>query len=238
MENGSVSYSDLGTPQGGVVSPVLANVFLHHVIDKWFHEEVVPRLRGRATLVRYADDVIIACAVEDDVRRVMEVLPHRLGRFGLTLHPEKTCVVPFRRPPVRKVKDSGHPPRPGTFDFLGFTHYWGRSRKGYSVVKKKTASSRQRRTLKRINERCRKRRHLPLEEQRLALTRQLLGHYAYFGVTGNSHSMQVLYYWVERIWKRWLNRRSQHRDVSWERFKQIFQRYPLPRPRIVHRWTG
>ena len=131
MEEGSVSYPDAGSPQGGVISPLLANVFLHYVLDTWFRQEVQPRLRGRAHLIRYADDFVILFTHEEDARRVMEVLPKRFGKYGLTLHPDKTRLVPFRRPSCQDERpkgDDNH--RPGTFDLLGFTHYWGRTRRG------------------------------------------------------------------------------------------------------------
>ena len=232
VEDGAVSYPRHGTPQGGVVSPILANVFLHHVLDEWFDDVVRPRLRGQATLVRYADDAIIVCTLETDMKRLMQVLPRRLGRFGLTLHPEKTKVVVFRRPRLREA-GCGRLARPGSFDFLGFTHYWGRSRKGNWVVRLKTASTRQTRTLRRINEWCRANRHLPIRDQSQALTRMLHGHYAYFGVTGNSRALNSLFIQVVRTWYRWLNRRSQRRDLYWDRFRRILQHHPLPSPRIV-----
>jgi group II intron reverse transcriptase/maturase len=163
MEDGSVSYPDAGSPQGGVISPLLANVYLHYVLDTWFEQEVRRCLRGRAYIIRYADDFVIGFTREDDARRVMDVLPKRFGKYGLTIHPDKTRLIPFQRPPqqVDGKGDSGAG-RPGTFDLLGFTHYWGRSRKGHWVVKRKTASKRLSRAVRSIAQWCRYNRHRPV----------------------------------------------------------------------------
>ena len=158
MEDGAIEYPEAGTPQGGVISPLLANIYLHEVLDEWFVRQVAPRLVGRAVLVRYADDVVIIFGNEQDARRVFDVLPKRFAKYGLTLHPEKTRLVDFRRPDRRALPspDNGDVrSRPGTFDLLGFTHYWAKSRKGYWVVKQKTAADRLRRALKRIADWCR-----------------------------------------------------------------------------------
>ena len=187
MEDGSVSYPDAGSPQGGVVSPILSNVFLHYVLDLWFEQDVKPRMRGHAFLIRYADDFVIGFSDKHDADRVMDVVPKRFGRFGLTVHPTKTKLVPFRRPPWRKQGRNGsRDDRPGTFDLLGFTHYWGRSQRGHWVVKLKTASDRFSRALRSIDSWCRDHRHWSLREQQQKLNSKLRGHYAYYGVTGNS----------------------------------------------------
>src|SRR5438876_10710441 len=138
LEGGDLTYPEAGTPQGGVISPLLANVYLHYVLDVWFEQTVKPRLKGRAFLVRYADDFVMGFACEEDARRVLAVLPKRLRKYGLTLHPDKTRLVPFQRPTQQPDRSdpSGKRP-PGSFDLLGFTHYWGRSRKGIWVVKRK-----------------------------------------------------------------------------------------------------
>jgi len=233
MEQGSVSYPDAGTPQGGVISPLLANVMLHEVLDVWFAEQVAPRLRGRAKLVRFADDFVVICQHESDARRVMDVLPKRFGRFGLTLHPDKTRVVRFERP--RRAGGSGSERfRPETFDLLGFTHYWGQSRKGYPIVKRLTARSRLRRALKRVWVLCKFARHDPLEVQRAMLARQLQGHYGYYGITGNAQRLGVFYFRVMRAWHNALRRRGGRKRLSWERFNALLRRYPLPPPRVVH----
>lgn len=218
MEAGELTRPEDGTPQGGVISPLLANIYLHEVLDRWFDEQVKPRLRGRATLVRFADDAVLAFSDETDAKRVMKVLPKRFEKYGLTLHPTKTRLVQYRRPAQRK--DDNHEGRPGTFDFLGFTHFWGRSRKGAWVVKQKTAAKRFRRTLKRIKEWCWRNMHRPLREQQAGLRRKLLGHYNYFGVTGNYASMRNVLHLVKRTWLRALRRRSQQ-PLSWERFERL-----------------
>ena len=188
MEDGAIVYPEAGTPQGGVISPLLANIYLHEVLDEWFVRQIAPRLVGRAVLVRYADDVVIIFGNEQDARRVFDVLPKRFEKYGLTLHPEKTRLVDFRRPDRRALPspDNGDiRSRPGTFDLLGFTYYWAKSRKGYWVVKQKTAADRLRRALKRIADWCRLHRHEPVRDQWKALKRKLLGHFGYFGITGN-----------------------------------------------------
>jgi len=228
MEQGRVYRPETGTPQGGVISPLLANIFLHEVLDTWFEQQVRPRLRGRAVLFRYADDVTMLFEDENDARRVLAVLPKRFGRYGLRLHPEKTRLVAFHRP---RTKGG---PRPGTFDFLGFTHFWGRSRKRNWVVKRKTASSRFTRTLRHINRWCREHMHEPVKQQYAALCRKLRGHDAYYGVTPNYDALQSLRHWTERIWRKWLSRRSRDGRLSWEKMRKLLRVFPLPRPRIVH----
>jgi RNA-directed DNA polymerase len=233
MEGGSVSYPDAGSPQGGVVSPILSNVFLHYVLDLWFEQDVKPRMRGRAFLVRYADDFVIGFSDKHDAERVMEVVPKRFGRFGLTVHPTKTKLVPFRPPPSRPHDGNGpRADRPGTFDLLGFTHYWGRSRRGFWVVKLKTASDRFSRSLRSIDEWCRTHRHWSLREQQQKLNEKLRGHYAYYGVTGNSGALSRFLWAVERLWRKWLSRRNRS-SMNWVRFRRILQRYPLARVRTV-----
>lgn len=234
LENGRVTHPDAGTPQGGVASPLLANIYLHEVMDKWFHETVKPRLRGHAFMVRYADDIVCAFSNEDDARRVMEVLPKRFGKYGLALHPEKTKLVEFRRPKRGNGNNAAPRGGPGTFDFLGFTHYWGRSRKGNWVVKQKTAKDRLRRAIKGIYEWCRKNLHVDVAGQHVILKQKVTGHYRYYGITGNSRSLSCFHQQVQRAWQKWLNRRSQRSKMDWERFKLLLERYPLPPPTVVH----
>ncbi len=238
MEDGNVSYPEAGSPQGGVISPLLANVFLHYVLDAWFRQEVQPRLKGRSHLIRYADDFVILFAHEDDARRVMEILPKRFEKYGLTLHPEKTRLVPFRRPPDRatgKGASGGH--RPGTFDLLGFTHYWGRSRRGFWVLMRQTASKRLSRAVHGIAQWCRRNRHLPVREQHAKLSQKVRGHYAYYGITGNSQALRCFLLAVHRAWRKWLDRRNRQREMTWDRFNRLLKRYPLPPPRIVHSYV-
>ena len=230
MEDGSISYPEIGSPQGGVISPMLANVYLHYVLDMWFEREVQPRLAGRAFLIRYADDFVIVFSNESDARRVMEVLPKRFGKYGLILHPEKTRLVEFR-PPIERNGTSGEP---GTFDLLGFTHYWARSRRGKWVVKRQTASKRLNRGLQAITDWCRRHRHLPLPEQHQKLSEKLRGHCAYYGITGNSSLLSVFRMQVHRIWRYWLSRRNRERSMTWDCFNRLLETYPLPAAVAVH----
>ena len=231
MEEGVVSHPKTGTPQGGVISPLLANVYLHEVVDQWFHEVVKPRLRGRAFLIRYADDMVLVFANEQDARRVWKALSKRFARFGLRLHPEKTRLLRFERP-----RGGPRPPRgPRSFEFLGFTHHWGRSRRGHWVVKRRTAACRLSRALGEIRSWCRRHRHREIGWQQQTLRRKLRGHDAYYGISGNYRALAVFRHEVHRTWRKWLNRRSQKARMTWERFNRLLSRYPLPRPRIVHR---
>jgi len=227
MESGTVQYPLAGTPQGGVVSPLLSNLYLHEVLDQWFEHSVKPRLQGRAFLVRFADDAVLAFEQEADARRVLAVLPKRVGKYGLQLHPDKTRLVEFRPP-----GDDSSGGR--SFDLLGFTHYWGRSRKGRWIIKRKTAKARLARAVHRVGQWCRHRRHRPVPEQHAALTRQLMGHYAYYGITGNASALWRFHRQVERCWRKWLSRRSNRSGMDWERMGRLLIRYPLPPPRVVH----
>ena len=233
LEDGGVSYPERGTPQGGVISPILSNIYLHDVLDRWFANEVKPRLKGKAFLIRFADDAVLVFAQKNDAERVMEVLPKRFDKYGLTVHPEKTRLIWFGKPQKRE-EGTPEPPRWERFNFLGFTHHWGRSRKWVWVVKRKTESGRFTRALKRITEWCRRNRHRPLGEQQRILAQKLNGHYAYYGITGNSKCLASFLYQVTRIWRKWLMRRSRGQYISWERFLRMLQRYPLPTARIVH----
>jgi group II intron reverse transcriptase/maturase len=229
MEAGAIRYPDEGTPQGGVVSPILANVFLHEVLDTWFYEVVQPRLKGRAVLVRYADDAVMAFERKEDADRVMAVLAKRFAKYGLTLHPEKTRMVDFRRPGGGSLPGSGR-----SFDCLGFTHYWGRSRKGRWIVKRKTASMRMSRALRRIGVWCRTHRHWRISDQQRALSRKLQGHDSYYGITGNGRAVSSFHHETKRLWRKWLSRRSYSTNLNWARFARLLSYYPLPPPRVVH----
>ncbi|OFX18652.1 MAG: group II intron reverse transcriptase/maturase [Anaeromyxobacter sp. RBG_16_69_14] len=231
MEDGAVSFPDFGTPQGGVVSPLLANVYLHEVLDKWFEKQVRPRLAGRAVLIRYADDFVIAFSRESDARRVMGVMPKRFGRYGLTLHPEKTRLVRFHRPSSSGGYQRGS--RPGTFDLLGFTHYWGRSYRGFPVIKCRTVKGRLSRALVAVALWCRTHRHLPVGEQQRILNLKLRGHYSYYGITGNFRALKRFASGAKATWRKWLNCRSQRARMNWERFTRLLKRYPLLPPRVV-----
>ncbi len=233
LEEGRVMHPEAGTPQGGVISPLLANIYLHEVLDTWFERDVKPRLKGRAFLVRYADDFVICFSEEDDARRVLDVLPKRFGKYGLTLHPEKTRLVSFHRPrPSSWRKRDDDPPRPGTFDLLGFTHYWGTSRNGKWVLKRKTAKARFTRAIKAIRQWCHFNRHRPLSEQQRALSAKLRGHAAYYGMTGNGRALWRFARETYRAWWKWLLRRSQR--SAWKRLLAELRKYPLHEPRVVH----
>jgi len=230
-EEGGITHPETGSPQGGVISPMLANVYLHEVLDVWFEKEVKPRLQGRAFLIRFADDFIMGFEWLSDAQRVREALPKRFQRFGLELHPDKTKMVDFRMP--RNPQGPGAK-GPGSFDFLGFTHHWGKSMKGKPVIQRKTAKGRFSRAIKRMGEWMRKAMHLPVEVQHKMLRRRLLGHFNYYGITGNSKSL-VRYHWVViNLWKKWLSRRSRKARLTWEAMKRLLKRFPLPPPIATH----
>ena len=233
LEDGVLSYPRRGSPQGGVISPLLANIFLHEVLDVWFKEVVKPLMRGQVQLIRYADDAVFVFERRDDAERVMAVLLKRFGKYGLTLHPEKTRIVEFVRPDcrLRRVGPTALA-RPGTFDFLGFTHFWGMSRKGKWIAYRRTARDRFRRGLRQIAKWCRRHRHHDLRVQHRELTWKLRGHYGYYGLIGNFVALQRFRYQVRRIWRKWLSRRSQ-RPKSWDAMEKLMDRYALPQPRSV-----
>lgn len=236
LEEGVVYHPRAGSPQGGVISPLLANIYLHEVMDKWFETEVKPRLGREAFLIRFADDMVIVFASKRDARRVMEVLPKRFGRYGLSLHPEKTRLVEFRKPRNGPRSQGGK--RSGTFDMLGFTHYWGLSRKGKWVVKRRTAKGRFSRAVSAINQWLRRVRHWPKERQYAELRRKMQGHYGYYGITGNARALDRYRRAVERLWRKWLGRRSQRAHLSWTKMRRFLKRFRLPPARVVHSVYG
>lgn len=231
MEDGNVSYPKEGTPQGGVISPLLSNIYLHEVLDKWFVESVQPACGGRTFMVRFADDFIMGFECLEDVQKVQKVIAKRFARFGLKINAEKTRLVRFGRPPLG---GGGTGDKPGTFDFLGFTHYWGKSRKGHNVVKTKTAAGRLRRALGKIREWGWEHRHLPLKEQQRQINEKLRGHDAYYGVTGNDRMLSRLRWEVAKLWRKWLVRRNRGNSPNWEKFNAMLRTFPLLPPRIVH----
>jgi len=218
-----------GTAQGSTLSPLLGNVYLHTVIDRWFTEEVRPRLRGNATFVRYADDGVFGFERQDDAERVMAVLGARLERFGLALHPEKTRLLDFRRP----ARSRGEGRSPTSFDFLGFCWYWRRTRSGSWAVTCKTRRARLVRAVQGVHAWCRDHRHLPVHQQHATLKRKVQGHINYYGVNGNIHSLKRFVHQVQRSWYKWLNRRSQRARLTWERYQDLLKDLPLPTARII-----
>ena len=227
LDRGVDLMPETGTVQGSTLSPLLANVYLHYVLDVWFDQEVRPRLKGQAVLIRYCDDFVIGCAHQDDAEQVLRWLGKRLGHFGLELHPEKTRLMDFVRPnPNHRGKG------PGSFDFLGFTHFWRRTRRdGRWQPACKTRVGRLRRAKKAVHDWCRCHRHQSVPEQHAALVRRIQGHFNYFGVRGNMLSLYLLVQSARRSWLKWLKRRSQRSRLTWERFCDLLKDFPLPRPK-------
>ena len=217
----------------GVISPILPNIFLHHVLDKWFEDEARPRLRGNCQLVRFADDFVVALEDRQSGKRLLDVLGKRLGRYGLTLHEAKTRYVDFRR---RRPYGRHWMASATTFDFLGFTHVWGRSLQGKDVVRQITAKGRFARALKSVHEWCKNNRHLPIEAQHDYLARAIRGHCAYYGLAGNGKRLRWFRYQVARTWRKWLARRSRRRCLNWDRMNEVLKRYPLPSVKVVRSW--
>ena len=235
MESGSVTHPEEGTPQGGVISPLLANVYLHVALDQWFTREVQPRLRGRSKLVRYADDFVIVFSDEGDARRVWEVLPKRMSRYGLTLHPDKTRLVwvgPDRAPSGSESGAEAH-----SLDFLGFTMFWGRTFSGRPTVRTQTRSKSLTAALDSIRSFCRRHLHDSLAAQHQVLSQKVRGHYGYFGRPGNSDALSRFLWEVRKIWREWLSRRSSKGVLSWEHMHAVEKRFALPTPKITRRVT-
>lgn len=229
MEEGRVEYPKEGTPQGGVISPLLSNVYLHYALDEWFNKQVQPLLRGQSTLIRFADDFVLLFSDKSDAQRVMKVLPKRLGKYGLTLHPEKTKLIELDKDEGQKAE---------TFDFLGFTHYMGKSRKGKRILKRKTSSKKLRGATKRMTVWIKRNRHLPLPELIKMLNSKLVGHYRYYGMTFNIRSLNVFHHLVKRQLYKWLSRRGGKKRITWEKFEVMMTEWlPLARPKIYHGYS-
>lgn len=234
MEDGRVQRTEEGTPQGGVISPVLANLYLHEVLDTWMEKTVAGYMRGRWLLTRFADDFIIGCEKREDAEMLLRVMPKRFGKYGLTLHPEKTRLVEFGRPVTRDGR-TREGVRPGTFDFLGFTHHWILSRRGLWEVQRKTARDRFSRGLARISAWLRQNRHMPTREQHRKLVAKMRGHQAYYGIVGNQRSQSAFMHEVLKRWRYWLNRRGGKHRITWERFWTAVSTYfRMPMPRLIH----
>jgi group II intron reverse transcriptase/maturase len=231
LEQGQVVNQELGTPQGAPISPILANIFLHEVLDEWFQNEVRPRMKGNCFLVRYADDFVMGYSVKGEAERVFKVLPKRFERYGLSIHPEKSRMVQFSRPFGKAGKG------PGSFAFLGFTHYWAKTLRGGWTIKRKTQGKRLSRFMSGIAEWCKGHIHEPLVEQHRTLSSKLRGHYQYYGVRGNYKMLEVAYEHTRVMWKKWLRRRNSMNRMSWERFAQeVEQTLRLPLPQIMHKF--
>ena len=210
---------------------------LHYVLDEWFEDVVKPRLRGQAYEIRYADDFILCFQYREDAEKVLAVLRKRFEKYGLTLHPDKTRLLEFGREALAKWEAQGGP-KPGTFDFLGFTHICRRSRRGHFTIHVLTMRKRLRGSLKRASTWCQRHRHDPLVEQRRALNAILRGHYQYYGRPTNYRSLWQFYRVVRRLWHKWLNRRTRGKTLDWPTFARLLLRHPLLPPRILHAWVN
>ena len=235
IENGRLLVTETGTGQGQVISPLLANMYLHDVLDEWFEHEVKPRLRGTAAEIRYADDFMLCFQYREDAERVLEVLPKRFAKCGLTLHPEKTRLLAFGR---SALPSSPAAPQPATFDFLGVTHVCARSRRGRFTIHVRTLRKRLRRSVKAVAQWCQPHRHDPVENQAAALNAKLRGHYQYYGRPTNFRGLWKFYRLVRRLWHKWLNRRTRGKRFDWDRYQQLLNRHPLLHPRICHAWAS
>jgi RNA-directed DNA polymerase len=231
LEDGVVTPSEKGTPQGGSISVLLSNVYLHYVLDLWFERVAKPRLRGEAYLVRYIDDFVMCFQYREDALRVQDALRNRLGKFGLTLEPTKTKLVEFGRFAQRHASKHGRK-RPETIYFLGFTLYCTRNQKGNFKVGMRTEKSRLRRSLLSLQDLMRQMRHLTIQQQADDLNVVLRGHYTYYGIAGNIRALQKVYRAVQRYWRKMLRSRSwAGRQLTWVDFNQLKERTPLLRPK-------
>ena len=231
LEDGAFTASEEGTPQGGLVSPVLSNIYLHYVLDLWFEKRFARSCEGRAHLIRYADDYVACFEQEADARRFLTEMTQRLAQFDLEVEPSKTAILQFGRQAMGRKARDGQGPR--TFSFLGFTHYVGKSRTGRFVVGRKTDAKRMRKKLKLLSERLRKLRSAGGRAMLDYAKRHLQGHIQYYGVSGNSRSVSGYVYFATGLLFKWLNRRSQRRSLTWKRFGEVI-RPLLPTARIVH----
>jgi group II intron reverse transcriptase/maturase len=228
MDAGTRLYPEKGTPQGGVISPLMSNLFLHEVLDDWFVATVQPRMRGKTGMVRYADDAVIICEMREDAERIYKVLGARFEKYGLKLHPEKTRLLDFKKPGDGQRKGNS------SFTFLGFTHYWTQSRKGKWMVGRKTDSKRLSRAITAISIWCKANRQKAMREQWEMLKAKITGHYAYYGISLNFRSIAEFYHCAQEVWRGWLNRRSRKGSCNWKSFADYLKGWQLPKPRIMH----
>jgi RNA-directed DNA polymerase len=236
VDDGRLLISETGVGQGQVISPFLANIYLHHVLDRWFEDEVKRRLQGKAFLVRYMDDAVICFQNVEDAQKVQKVLEKRFSNYGLTLHPQKTRLIAFGHSALEAAERQQI--KPDTFDFLGYTHVMSRSRRGKFMVKVKTMKKRLKRSLKAVATWCKEHRHASLAEQHATLNAKLRGHYQYYGRASNYRSLWQFYDAVKSTWKKWLNRRTRGTTLTWEIYTRLLQRLPLLRPRITHSFAS
>ncbi len=226
FEDGEISYPEMGTPQGGSISPLLSNIYLHYVLDEWFVEEIQPRLKGKSFMVRFADDFVIGFSNMEDAKKVMEVLPKRFGRYNLKLHPEKTKLLDMESEPVRGNR---------SFDFLGFTHYKGKSLKGFPILKRKTSKKKFTKSMTKITDWIKKNRHMKLSKMIDAINIRLRGHYNYYGITFNSRGINRYFREVSKVLLKWINRRGGKKAWNWERYRLLISQWKiLLKPRIYH----
>jgi RNA-directed DNA polymerase len=223
---GMVIHPVTGTPQGGIVSPILANVYLHYVLDLWFEKVVKPRCKGEVYLCRYADDFVVLFQSEREAKWFYEELPQRLGKFGLELSPEKSHILSFSK---YRIDENNR------FDFLGLEYHWGYDRKHQPCIKRRTSRQKLYKSMVAVNQWCRENRFLPVWKLFKQLNVKLRGYYNYFGVIGNYDSLKLFFYQLERILVKWLNRRSQRRSYNWEKYNKLTKKYRLLRPRITER---
>jgi hypothetical protein len=217
MEEGVLTPPETGVVQGGVISPILANIFLHHVLDEGFEQEVRPRMKGQGFLIRVADALVIGGELEGDARRLMAVLPKRFARVGLRIHPTKTALIACRKPEAHQ----GLAPGNGTFDCLGLTHDWSRTRRGFWGIKRRTARKRLCRTKKSLWRWGHLNRHAPLQDQYQQLCQKLCGHFQYFGIRGNVRLLEEVRRYAEKAWRYGLSRRSSKSPIDWEKFQKL-----------------
>lgn len=230
LEGNELSYPTKGTPQGGIISPLLSNIYLHYVLDEWFTEQVQPLLSGKSFIVRYADDFVLGFENLSDAERVMRVLPKRFGKYKLELHPDKTKIVN-----LHSKRGDGE----RSFDFLGFTHYLGKSRKGNEILKRKTSSKKLSSAIDRFQDWLKQNRHRKLKELISEINAKLRGHYNYYGITFNSIGISNFYEKAKRILHKWLNRRGGKSNWNWDRFNRLIKEWmTLLEPRIYHKYQS
>lgn len=225
VDGKSLHRNTEGTPQGNIISPLLCNIYLHYVLDEWIDKTVRPLLKGKIFIIRYADDFIIGFENEEDAKRVSNTVPKRMQKYGLTIHPEKSQLIKFA------PDDRGKSP---TFDFLGFTHYWAKSFKGYKVIKRHTSKNKMQKAIRNLVDTCKDNRHEKLKDQYKLLSSKLRGLYQYYGIRGNFLALQRFYYIGKHSWFKWLNRRSQQNSYTWNGYSDLLKIFPLPKPKIVH----